>query len=151
LVDNRIERETEIAAPADLVWRAVTEPEHVGAWFGSGQPTRIDLRPGGRIVFDHPGHGDIPAVVETVDAPRSYSFRWAVIGPPGEEPREGNSTVVELFLSGEGERTRLRLVETGFAAVVAPKDELDARYEANSKGWARILDGLRQHTEQLSV
>ena len=124
MVDNRIERETEIAAPADLVWRAVTEPEHVGAWFGSGQPTRIDLRPGGRIVFDHPGHGDIPAVVETVDAPRSYSFRWAVIGPPGEEPREGNSTVVELF--GFGARssvTRASAWPTHCLAPIVASDE----------------------------
>src|SRR4051812_24433159 len=109
MVDNRIEREIDVDAPVDLVWQVISEPAHVGAWFGSGQPTRMDLRPGGRIVFDHPGHGDIPAVIETVDAPRSLSYRWAVIGPPGAEPGDENSTLVAFSLSSEGESTRLHL------------------------------------------
>jgi uncharacterized protein YndB with AHSA1/START domain len=149
VVENRIERDIAIAAPVELVWRVVTEPEHVGVWFGNGEPAKIDLRPGGRIVYEHVGHGELPAVVETVDAPRVFSYRWAVIGPPGEEPRDGNSTLVEFTLTPDGDATRLQIVETGFAGVEAPQEEVGARFEANSRGWGRILDTVRQHTEQL--
>jgi len=149
MTENRIEHETTIAAPVDVVWQAVTRPEHLGTWFGNGQPTRVDLRPGGRIVFDHVGHGDIPAVIEAVDEPRLLSYRWAVVGPPGEEPTGDNSTLVELSLTGAGNTTSVRLLETGFTDVEAPAPELDARYEANARGWPRILDGLRTHAESL--
>lgn len=39
------------AAPRELVWKALTEPEHVSRWWAPGEYTipvcRIDLRPGG--------------------------------------------------------------------------------------------------------
>lgn len=149
MTDDKLVRETDVAAPVDLVWRVVTEPEHVGAWFGNGQPTRIDLRPGGRIVFDHVGHGDIPAVVQAVDPPHRYSYRWAVIGPPGKEPKPGNSTLVEFALSEAGEGTHLTITETGFTDVVAPEDELSARYQANVDGWGRALEQVKKHIEPL--
>ncbi|MEV6787940.1 hypothetical protein AB0M96_37380, partial [Streptomyces sp. NPDC051098] len=30
----------------------ITEPEHVGNWFGQGSPTPVDLRPGGTMHLD---------------------------------------------------------------------------------------------------
>ena len=35
--------------PIETVWRAVTTPEHLGAWFPS--PVELDLRPGGKMRF----------------------------------------------------------------------------------------------------
>ncbi len=50
--DDQILIEREFAAPADLVWRAVTEPELVRRWWhaGRGEMTacEIDLRVGGK-------------------------------------------------------------------------------------------------------
>jgi uncharacterized protein YndB with AHSA1/START domain len=40
---DRIEREIAIAAPIERVWELVTEPEHVGRWFGDAG-AEIDLR-----------------------------------------------------------------------------------------------------------
>ena len=44
---DRIEQEIVIAAPIERVWAVLTEPAHVGRWFGQGGPAEIDLRPGG--------------------------------------------------------------------------------------------------------
>jgi uncharacterized protein YndB with AHSA1/START domain len=44
---DRIERDIVIAAPVERVWAVLTEPEHVGRWFGQGEPARIDPRPAG--------------------------------------------------------------------------------------------------------
>jgi uncharacterized protein YndB with AHSA1/START domain len=53
MVADSIEREIVITAPADRVWDVLTQAEFLGAWFGSGGPAEVDLRPGGRMVFDH--------------------------------------------------------------------------------------------------
>src|SRR5262245_40624846 len=109
MVPEHIEREILIDAPLEVVWAVVTEPEHVGAWFGDD--AAIELRPGGDMVLTWQEHGSFRARVEKVEPPHVFAFRWA--RPAGAEPRTGNSTLVELSLSAEGERTRLRVVESG--------------------------------------
>jgi uncharacterized protein YndB with AHSA1/START domain len=59
--DDQILIEREFAAPAALVWRAVTEPELVRRWWpaGRGEMTRceIDLRVGGAWRYAMRPHG----------------------------------------------------------------------------------------------
>ena len=109
---DRIEREIVIAAPIERVWDVVTKPEHVGVWFGQGQPAEIDLRPGGTMVLDHGVHGVFPTRIVTVDEPHRFSYRWAS-GFPGQPATEDNSTLVEFTLAADGDKTRLVVVETG--------------------------------------
>jgi uncharacterized protein YndB with AHSA1/START domain len=35
------ERDILISAPIERVWAVATEPEHVGVWFGSGEPDKL--------------------------------------------------------------------------------------------------------------
>ena len=58
MVSDRIEQDVYIAASVERVWEVITEPRHVGMWFGNGEPAEVDMRPGGRIVFDHGEHGN---------------------------------------------------------------------------------------------
>ena len=53
---DQIERETTIEAPVERVWALLTEPEHVGRWFGDAG-AEIDLRPGGEMVMRWAEHG----------------------------------------------------------------------------------------------
>jgi uncharacterized protein YndB with AHSA1/START domain len=147
MVSDRIEREVYIAAPVSRVWEVVTEPKHVGMWFGNGEPAEIDLRPGGRIVFDHGDHGKLTAVIERVEESRRLSFRWAVDDRDGGEPTATSATLVEFTLEREGEGTRLRVIESGFTEVIAEPEVADRRYAANKAGWARALLGLSQYAE----
>jgi uncharacterized protein YndB with AHSA1/START domain len=140
LVPDRIEREILIAAPVDLVWAIVTEPEHVGRWFSDS--AEIDLRPGGSAVFGWHDRDGAYGWVEKVDPPHSFAFRWI---RAGAEPRPGNATLVEFTLRAEGENTRLRVVETGFRELDRPEDE-QARYaEENTRGWALELGELADY------
>lgn len=150
MVRNIIEKNTAVRAPRHVVWSALTEGEHIGQWFGNGQPTRIDPRPGGSIVFDHGGHGDIPAQIETFTPMSTLSYRWAVIGDAGEQPSPSNSTVVTISLEEDGETTSLRLTEVGFENVEATPAELEDRYEANDKGWDRTLADLADYVQKMS-
>ncbi|MBR7839599.1 SRPBCC family protein [Actinospica durhamensis] len=146
--NDRIERDVYIAADAARVWAVLTQPQHVGTWFGNGDPAEVDLRPGGRIVFDHGDHGKLPAVIEQVDEPKSFSFRWAADDADSREPTEANATLVEFTLTPEREGTRLRVVESGFARVEADPSVIERRYKANAGGWGEAVRGLAVYAEQ---
>ncbi|MFD9204890.1 SRPBCC family protein [Streptomyces sioyaensis] len=148
---NRIEREISIAAPVERVWAVLTEPEHVGSWFGQGEPTPVDLRPGGIMQLDHGQYGQFPTTIVTVDPPRRFSYRWAS-AHPGEVAVEGNSTLVEFTLTPEGDGTRLRVVETGFEEIAIPEErQRTAGYDSHSEGWTGQMKNVKQYAEQLAA
>jgi hypothetical protein len=41
-------------------WAVLTEPGHIGVWFGQGTPAEVGLRPGGIMVLDHGEYGMFP-------------------------------------------------------------------------------------------
>jgi uncharacterized protein YndB with AHSA1/START domain len=146
MTDLTIEREIMIDAPADVVWRTITEPDQIAQWFADR--VELDLRPGGQgeLFFDDKATTravTAALVVEAVDPPHRFAFRWS--HPDGERPDPGNSVLVEFTLSSEGnDRTRLRIVETGVDLVGWP-DQEKARYvEDHRRGWAVHVDRLRQ-------
>ena len=133
-----IEREILIEAPADVVWRTITEPGQMSQWFAD----RVDLvvEPGahGHMEFGDQGG---PVVVETVDPPTRFSFRWN--HPHGEEPVAGNSQLVEFTLTQEAaERTRLRVTETGHESRSWPDAEKQRYADEHQEGWGEFLDRL---------
>ncbi|HUA29607.1 MAG TPA: SRPBCC domain-containing protein [Streptosporangiaceae bacterium] len=133
-----IDREVVIEAPVEVVWRTVTEPDQMSRWFAD----RVELvvEPGARGYMGFGEQGG-PVVVETVDPPVRFSFRWN--HPVGEEPVAGNSQLVEFTLTPEGgERTRLRVVESGHELRDWPDAEKQRYAGEHHDGWADFLDRL---------
>jgi uncharacterized protein YndB with AHSA1/START domain len=133
-----IEREIVIDAPVEVVWRIITEPEQMSGWFAD----RVDLvvEPGAHGYMQFGDQGG-PVVVETVDPPRRFSFRWNY--PSGEEPIAGNSMLVEFTLTPEGdERTRLRVVESGHELLGWTDAEKHRYADEHQGGWGEFLDRL---------
>jgi uncharacterized protein YndB with AHSA1/START domain len=133
-----VEREVLIDAPADVVWRTITEPDQLTQWFAD----RVDLvvEPGaaGYVGFGDKGG---PVVVETVDPPTRFSFRWN--HPSDEDPVAGNSMLVEFTLTPEGnEQTRLRVSESGHELRGWPEAEKKRYADEHRGGWAKYLDRL---------
>jgi len=141
VIPDRIERETLIDAPLEIVWGVVTEPAQINRWFTDA--ARLDLRPGGEGVFSWEEHGSVPVRVERVERPHLFSFRW--VYPEGSEPGEDNSTLVEFTLSDEGGRTRLRVVESGLASVDWAHDEKVRFLDSHTKGWERHFGTLDRY------
>jgi uncharacterized protein YndB with AHSA1/START domain len=133
----KIEREIVIEAPVDVVWRTITEPDQISQWFADH--VELELKPGGR---GYMGFGDQggPVVVQAVEPPTRFSFRWN--HPTGEEPIDGNSIVVEFSLESLGERTRLRVVESGVELLSWADEEKDRYAAEHNGGWAKFLDRL---------
>ena len=133
-----IDREVLIEAPAEVVWRTITEPDQMSQWFAD----RVDLvvEPGARGYMEFGDQGG-PVVVEVVDPPARFSFRWN--HPRGEEPVAGNSMLVEFTLTPVGdERTRLRVVESGHELLAWPDAEKERYADEHRDGWVEYLDRL---------
>jgi uncharacterized protein YndB with AHSA1/START domain len=151
MVPDRIERETVINAPVERVWELITEAEHLGRWFGDAG-AEIDLRPGGAIVLRWTGHGTSRGRVVAIEPRSRFSYRWAPFKDPGgDEPVEGNSTLVEFTLRPEGDATRLRVVESGFASLATSQEQRAKNHDGNTEGWQRETDELRAYAERAAV
>ncbi len=133
-----IEREVLIEAPAEVVWRTITEPDQMSLWFAD----RVDLvvEPGAHGYMEFGDQGG-PVVVETVDPPNRFSFRWN--HPHEEEPMEGNSMLVEFTLIPKNnERTLLRVVESGHELRDWARNEQQRYADEHQEGWAEFLERL---------
>lgn len=141
---DRIERTVELGHPPSAVWAALTTAQGLAAWFGDS--AEIDLRPGGRarIAWEDGAVHDLR--VEHVDEQRAFAFTWQIDGMPADDLRR---TLVEFTLEPvdgpEGSRTRLTVVETGFAQL--SDDEYDAAYDDHATGWVRELGELADHLD----
>jgi uncharacterized protein YndB with AHSA1/START domain len=146
--EDLIERETLIAAPLERVWSLVAEP---GFWVADEATVSGTVaRPGESMVARNPEYGDFPVRVEKVDPPTYVAYRWASAFP-GEELREDNSTLVEFTLTAEGDQTRLRVVESGFAVLAASEELRRKAMQDNSGGWPQVLDALKKRADESSV
>ncbi len=146
--EDRIEREALIAAPLERVWSLVAEP---GFWVAdkASLPGTV-AREGETMVAKNLEYGDFPVRVEKVEPPTYLAYRWASAFP-GAALREDNSTLVEFTLTAEGDKTRLRVVESGFAALAGSEELRRNAVRDNTGGWPQELDALKTRAEQSSV
>jgi uncharacterized protein YndB with AHSA1/START domain len=143
MAGDRIERDVLIEAPIDVVWEVISRPEQIVHWFSD--EAQLDLRPGGEgvLTFEMKSANQ-PATYhlrfEAVEPPRRLAYRW--VYPRGEEPRPGNSMLVEFTLAEEGGKTRLTVVESGLDLMPWPDDEKQGYADSHGKGWAQHLERL---------
>lgn len=126
------EHEIVLEGTPEEVWRLLSEADGITRWFApearvSDGKLWLSYGPGmegeGKIHLSEPGK----------------AFGWT---ESGAMPK-----VVEFFLEGEGGKTRLRLVQSGFGEGA----EFDNEYDAVNGGWRTYLStlsfGLRRHKQ----
>jgi uncharacterized protein YndB with AHSA1/START domain len=135
--EYQIEREIVIEAPVEVVWRTITEPDQISLWFAD--KVELEITPGAR---GYMGFGDQggPVIVETVDPPTRFSFRWN--HPAGEEPTAENSLLVEFTLARQDEHTLLRVVESGLGPLPWPDADKQRYADEHNGGWGEFLGRL---------
>ncbi|MEV8329278.1 SRPBCC domain-containing protein [Streptomyces niveus] len=146
--ENRIEREITIEASQERVWSLVSEP---GFWVTDEvNLTGATAKEGEVNVARSAEWGDYPVRVEKVEPPTYLAYRWASAFP-GQEPHADNSTLVEFTLIPEGDKTRLRVVESGFEALAGSEELRSRAVKDNTGGWPQVLDALKKRVEQPSA
>ena len=156
MAGDSVEREILIEASPEVVWGVITEPDQIIRWFSdeadvearTGAQGTLTWRPGGRGRREKESDTVVPIWVIDAEPFRRFSFRWN--HPDGTEPDESNSALVEFFLTEEGPRTRLRVLESGIDAVI--HDEADgARYRReHGEGWGRHFGELLDYVAATS-
>jgi uncharacterized protein YndB with AHSA1/START domain len=136
--EYRIEREIMIDAPVEVVWNTITEPDQITQWFAD--TVDLEVAPGAHGYMGFGDHGGGVVVVDTVDPPTRFSFRWNQ--PAEEEPAPGNSLLVEFTLEGDGEQTRLTVVESGLDLLTWSSTEKQRYADEHNGGWADFLGRL---------
>ena len=79
---------------------------------------------------------------------------WSLVAEPGFWVADKASLpgmLVEFTLTPEGGKTRLRVVESGFAALAGSEALRSQAVQDNTGGWPQELDALKTRAEQLSV
>jgi uncharacterized protein YndB with AHSA1/START domain len=146
-MNDRIEREITIEAGLERVWELVTRPgwwvpdEASGAGGNAGGNVgEPDRTPGSRTVRESEKWGRYVVEVVAIEPMHYAAFRWASEFP-GEEPTDGNSTLVEFFVKPAGDgQVIVSLVESGFGKL--PPDRRENAHQANTNGWQEELASL---------
>ena len=141
VIPHAVEREVVIEAPLDVVWRVVTDPEHIRQWFAD--EAEVELRVGGSGRMRFKSGDSYQLQVEALEPPRRFAFRW--VQPDGSPARADNSMLVEFTLEPEAGGTRLRVVESGFDTIDWSDAEKAKYAEGHSTGWEVLLGRLREY------
>lgn len=147
-----IEREIEIDASPATVFDVITSPEHLTKWWPD--EAVIEPTPGavGEFVFGDRASGtaQIPRVtVVEAEPPNRFSFRW--VYPEDEDARPDNSLLVTFELSARGDRTLLRMTETGFREKGWEVAALEQQYREHGNGWDYYLPRLASYAATVGV
>lgn len=128
-----VEKTLELEASPERVWKALTDPAELGAWF----PERVeglDGTPDGWLAWD--AHGRFAVRVLESERPRRLVWRWARESDTALE--DGPTTTVEWTLRPMASGgTRLHLRESGFLT-------REARAQ-NDGGWDHELGELIEY------
>jgi uncharacterized protein YndB with AHSA1/START domain len=154
---DRIEKEVLLRAPLERIWRAISDADEFGRWFGvrfdgpfvAGRsvtgmitPTTVDDEVA-QSQQPYAGESDTWEIV-AVEPQRRLAFRWHPFAVESEVDYSAEpTTLVEFTLTGTADGVLLRIVESGFDAI--PAGRRAAAFEANSGGWAAQLKLVQKY------
>jgi uncharacterized protein YndB with AHSA1/START domain len=134
----------DLDAPVDLVWRALTDPAALVQWFPT--TAAVDPRPGGPFTISWDGLWQWDMVVTTWEPNRRLTLRNPQARPfdaagHAQAAAPAVELTLEFTLDAHGDRTTLRLVQSGFGHGASWDDEVDGV----AMGWHIELRGLQHY------
>lgn len=145
---DRIERSIHIKAPRSRVWRALSNAEEYGHWFGANLKGQT-FAPGQHVrgpMDASCGHDNVifDALIERVEPEHLLSYRWHPYAvDQAIDYSTEQRTLVTFTLKDAAEGTLLTVVESGFDQV-PPARRLEA-FRMNSAGWEAQLKNIDRH------
>ena len=137
-----------VKAPRQRVWRAISNAEEFGAWFGvnlQGQTFSPGQLVRGPITVAGYEHLIWEVRIERIEPPNLLSSRWHpyAVDPKMDYTKEEPTLVTFTLTDAPGNATLLTLVESGFDQV-PPERRLEA-FRMNSSGWSTQMDNIARH------
>jgi uncharacterized protein YndB with AHSA1/START domain len=142
---DRIEKKIELRHPRSRVWRALTDSQEFGNWFGVvfTEPFRPGARLLGKVTHKGYEHLTMDVTIERMEPERIFSWRWH---PGADEPgvtAHEPTTLVVFELQDVPEGTLLTVVETGFDQI--PLARRAKAYGENDEGWTAQMKAIEEH------
>ena len=142
-----IERETELSASVDRVWRALTDHNEFGAWFGVKIEGAFQAGEESSGQVTTPGMEHIPwrAVIQQIDPEQYFAYTWHPysIDAKKDYSREVPTLVEFRLQSTAAGTTRLNLAECGFNDL--PPERSREAYAAHEKGWTEQMKNIADY------
>ncbi|HUA34903.1 MAG TPA: SRPBCC family protein [Candidatus Binataceae bacterium] len=152
---DRIEKSLILRAPRERVWRAISDSEQFGTWFGVkfNGPFVAGARMHGKLVGtkvdeevaamqrSHAGVA-FEFSIDRIEPMRLFSFRWHpnALDPAIDYSKEP-TTLVTFELEEMADGTRLTITESGFDQIpLARRATAFARNEAGWSHQARLVE-----------
>lgn len=157
MTTDRIKKQVVLRTPLERVWRAISDAEEFGRWFGvrfdgpfvAGGSVTATIT-GTRVDDDvaklqepHTGKTGTWQIV-AVEPQRRFAYRWHPFAvDAGVDYDREPTTLVEFTLSETPDGVLLTIVESGFDAI--PAARRTTALEANSEGWAKQVELVRKY------
>ena len=148
-VADRIEKQLVLRAKRSRVWRALSDAEEFGKWFGVKLQGTFTEGATVRGQITHPGyeHLAMEVLVERVEPERYIAWRWH---PYAVDPRVDYSkeptTLVEFHLNEIPNGTEVTVIESGFSQI--PLGRRDEAFRMNEDGWTQQMRNIERHVAQ---
>jgi len=146
---DRIEKQITLRAARSRVWRAISDAEEFGSWFGmklNGAFTEGAAATGNITI---PGYEHLKVEMHVVRMePDSYfSYRWHPYAIDPEVDYSGEPmTLVEFRLADDNDGTLLTITESGFDQV--PEARRAEAYRMNDAGWTAQIKSIDEYVTQ---
>ena len=145
-MQDTIEKTMDLKAPLARVWRALTDSQEFGKWFGVRIDGPFEVGQVSRGNMTIPGYEHLvwDAVIEKIEPQSLLVYRWHPYAVDAQRDYSGEErTVVEFHLEEIAEGTRLRVVESGFSRL--SEDRRAEAFRANEGGWAAQMQNIAQY------
>jgi uncharacterized protein YndB with AHSA1/START domain len=144
---DRIERKVLLKASRARVWRALSNAEEFGGWFGvnfkgktfvAGKPVQ------GKVTYPGYEHVVMEVFIERVEPERLLSWRWhpAAIDPAVDYSQEPTTLVVFELEETDG-GILLTVVESGLDKI--PLARRATVFRLNTSGWDEQMRNIEKH------
>jgi uncharacterized protein YndB with AHSA1/START domain len=157
MTQDRIEKQILLRAPLQRVWRALTDSQEFGNWFGvrfdgpfkPGATLRGVIVPTGvdpevaKAQKPYEGH-PFEISIEQIEPERVFSFRWHPFAiEPGVDYSAEPTTLIVFALEEVPNGVRLTVTESGFDRI--PLARRAKAFTANEQGWAMVVKLIEKY------
>ena len=157
---DRIEKRIMLNAPRARVWKALTNAEEFGNWFGvkldgpfeAGAALRgviVPTKADAEIAKAQEPYAGKPfeITVERIDPERLFSFRWHPFAvEPDVDYSNEPTTLIEFTLEEKPHGVMLTVTESGFDRI--PLERRAKAFTANEGGWTMVVTLIEKHLAQ---
>lgn len=159
----KIEKQVVLRAPLERVWRAISDAEEFGRWFGvrfdgpfvagasvtaAITPTTVDEE----VARRQEPHAGVTSTwqIVAVEPRRRFAYRWHPFAvDPDVDYEQEPTTLVEFTLAERPDGVLLTITESGFEAI--PGARRGPSLQANDEGWAIQTTLVRKYVEGVRV